>query len=61
MPEARNVSIAAWVDGMLAPSEMQTQPFLSSSLASSSLTSFWVALGKAAWQGTLQTLLRPVG
>src|SRR5512133_1008535 len=43
----RNTSTASGVDGIFAPSETATQPFLTSVFASSALTSFCVAQGRA--------------
>ena len=48
----KNTLIASIVDGILAPSETQKQPFLTNNLASASLISFCVADGNATWQGT---------
>ena len=49
-----NTRIASGVVGILAPSVTQIQPFVTSKLASSSLSSFCVAQGKATSQGTPQ-------
>ena len=48
---------ASGVDGMLAPSHTATQPFLTSILACSSLSSFSMAVGMAMSQGTSQGFL----
>ena len=49
-----NVSTAPKVDGILAPSATQKQPFANKVLASASSNSFCVAQGKATSQGTAQ-------
>src|SRR5690606_7165621 len=43
----RNTSTASGVEGIFAPSAIHIQPFATSCLASSPLSSFWVAQGKA--------------
>src|SRR5690606_25773539 len=58
-PAARNTSTASSVQGMLAPSATSLQPFSTSILASRSVSSFWIAHGRAMsacrYQGVLPT------
>ena len=57
MPEFWNKSTASGVQGILAPSQTSFTPFLMSIFASSSLSSFSHAVGKAASQGINQDFL----
>ena len=53
-PDSRINSIASGVHGMLAPSQINVQPLASRARASSALSSFCVAQGNAASQGTVE-------
>ncbi|GAA2293380.1 hypothetical protein GCM10010376_04700 [Streptomyces violaceusniger] len=56
---SRKISIAAGVQGMLAPSVTASTPFLTRAIALCSVSSSWVAQGSATSQGSSKTEPRP--